>query len=238
MPARKFRRRNNKKKAYRRPARRVRRTGFGPYGGFKISRLYDLISIKRNASGTFIASNTNVITLGTPVAAVSGVSSNYYDLPFSMVFRLDQLVAFADIADIADKYKIIGCNVKFHAGNTSNVYGGAMPYVDYCVDQDDDVVPTNNSLRQKMGVRQKGYSQMGQLTLPRFKPLPAGIVVGNAGGSGYTVPPPTWIDMAYTSVPHYGLKGIFRNVISGGASTDNSNFTIDVKLTLLCKNLQ
>lgn len=210
-----------------------------PQGGFRISRLMDLISVKRNTSGTFVSSNTNVIKLGTPVAAISGVSGNYYDLPFAVALQLNQLVDYSDIQNICDRYKIVRCQITLHSGNTSNVYGGIMPYVDYVVDHDDDTTPSNNSMRQKMGTRTKGFNQQGKLTFPSFGPRCAGLILGNAGGTGFSVPSKSvWIDAAYDSVPHFGLKGIFRNLVSGGASTDNSNFTIDVKLTVLCKDLQ
>lgn len=196
----------------------------------------EIFSLKRNSTGTFISSNTNVLSLGTPVAAASGLST-YYDLPFVFIFRLDQVADYTDIFNICDRYKIVGASVKIHSGNTSNVYNGAMPYIDYAIDQDDDVAPTSSSIRQKMGVRQKGFNQQGTLTVST-RPLCSGLVLGNAGGSGYSVPKATWIDTAYSSVPHFGLKGIFRNVVSGAGTGETTPFTFDVKLTMLCADLQ
>ena len=209
-----------------------------PRGGFRIARLMDLISVKRNVSGSFTSSNTSVLNLGSAVTAVSG-HTGYYDVPFAFTFRLDQLVDYTDIQNICDKYKIVRAQIKFHSGNQSNVYGGAMPYIEYTIDHDDDTVPSIASLRQRMGVKQKGYNQMGQLTLPSFGPKPAGLILGNAGGTGFSVPPRSvWIDTAYSSVPHFGMKGVFRNIVAGSNSTDNSNFTVDVRLTLHCADLQ
>lgn len=237
--ARRYRRRRARRKLRRSRNEKVGMRMSLPRGGFRISRLCDLISVKRNTSGTFVASNTSVLSLGSPVASVAGVSGNYYDLPFAFTFRLNQVVDYSDIQNICDRYKMVRAQITFHSGNTSNVYGGIMPYIDYIYDTDDDTTPSNNSLRQKMGVRSKGYNQQGKLTLPSIPTRCAGLVLGNAGGTGFSVPSRSvWIDTAYDSVPHFGLKGIFRNLVSGGASTDNSNFSVDVKLTFICADLQ
>jgi len=43
--------------------------------------------------------------------------------------------------------------------------------------------------------------------------------------------------MAYPEVPHFGLKGVLRSVYLDG-SNNSSQMSVDVKLHVLCADLQ
>lgn len=158
-----------------------------------------------------------------------------YDVPFSMTFYLNQLDTSSDITNIADKYRIVSAMVKLCTQNIGST-GFAPPWVEYVVDRDDNTVPTISQLTQKMGVRTLGFNQRGQATM-YAKPVPAPEVY-NGVSSGYIVPRRSpYINCTYDGVPHYGIKGVFRNLLLNGAGSAG-NIRADVQLTVHAKDLQ
>jgi len=221
------------------PARkRMPRRKFNKYGGFSISRLYDSIGIKKGlVAGAITSSNSTVLQLGTPVAASNGIT-NFYDVPFVLTFQLDQLTNYSDITNIADKYKLSSAICTFHAGNNAAVVGSSMPWIEYVQDTDDAAMPSIANIREKMGVRNKGFNQQGILRLTQKRLRVAASVYSGGVTSAYIQPAKSvWVDMAYPSVPHYGIKGVIRSLYLDGSNNSNQ-MSLDVKLSLLCADLQ
>lgn len=181
------------------------------------------------------------LNLGTPVYVPGTV--NCYDIPFSMVFRLDQLMNASDITSIADQYKISSAIVKLHANFNLAGTGpqtGAIPWLEYIQDHDDGVTPTLAQLRERMGVKTKYFSatkpyiQMG--VRPRFADT---VFQNGSSATGYGVGSRReWLNTTYSGVEHYGLKGVLHNVLLPGGADVASCFNWDVSLKVLAKDFQ
>lgn len=218
--------------------KRVKKSPFGKSGGFKINRLFPAFGITKGAtSGLITSGNTNCLEFGTPVLSVNGITG-FYDVPFAFTFRLDQLQGYADLTSIADKFKIQRAYITIHGGNNAAAVGSNMPWIEYVEDVDDATVPSIASIREKMGVRNKGFNQQGKLTLPVNKLRVASSVYSGGITSAYMqTSKPVWVDMAYPAVPHYGLKGVLRAVYLDGSNNSNQ-MIVDVKLQVVCADLQ
>lgn len=234
MAVRRFRRRNNKKtKRTRKP--RAKRSATGQ---FKINRMMTAFGITKGITAGLITSgNTSVLNFGTPVLSVNGITS-FYDVPFSLQFSLDQLQGYTDITNISDRYKLLSASITIHGGNTAAAVGSNMPWIEYIVDHDDASVPTIASIREKMGVRNKGFNQQGILRLSVPSLRVAQSVYNTSLTSGYAVPgKATFINSLYPAVPHYGMKGVLRAVYLDGSNNSNQ-FIVDVRLSAVCADLQ
>jgi len=227
----------------RRPARRPRRvvrrrrTRASGSGGFILKRKCAVFGVNRSASaGGITSGNTSLLNFGTPVAATNSIN-NFYDVPFCIQFRLDQLQGYTDIPNIADKYKIMRCNVSWRCGNNAGIAGSNMPWMEFVNDFDDNTTPGISNIREKMGVRSKGFNQQGMLSMS-VSPRVADTVYGTASASAYSVPSKSlYINSSYTDTVHFGIKGVLRSVYLDG--TNNSTaFTVDVGYTVHCKDLQ
>lgn len=207
-------------------------------GQFKITRLMPAFGITKGATAGLITSgNTNVLSFGTPVLSVNGITA-FYDVPFTMVFRLDQLVAHADITSICDRFKLLRASVTIHGGNSAAAVGSNMPWIEYVTDGDDDTVPTISAFREKMGIRNKGFNQQGKLTFTVPTLRVASSVYSGGVTSAYINPAKSlWVDAAYPAVPHYGVKGVLRAVYLDGSNNSNQ-MIVDVKLSVHCADLQ
>lgn len=207
-------------------------------GGFKISRMMTAFGITKGVSaGNITSGNTNVLNFGTPVLSVNGITG-FYDVPFSMAFRIDQLAGYADITNICDKYKILSAHVVIHGGNSAAAVGSNMPWIEYVVDNDDDSVPSIQNIREKMGVRNKGFNQQGSLSLNVPKLRIADVIYSGGITAAYAHPSGNqWVDAAYPNVPHYGIKGVLRAVYLDGSNNSNQ-FIVDVRLTCHAADLQ
>lgn len=220
--------------------RRTRRSGIaGPRGGFILKRKCAAFGVNRGAlAGLITSGNTTLLTFGTPVASVNSIS-NFYDVPFCLQFQLNQLSGYSDIPNIADKYKIKYGSVTWHTGNNAGIAGSNMPWMEYVTDSDDNTPPSISIFREKMGIKSKGFNQMGKLTMS-CSPRVADTIYDSSQnyGEGYAVPArPMFINSSYTSVPHFGIKGVLRSVYLDG-SNNSTAFTVDFGMTVHCKDLQ
>lgn len=209
-----------------------------PLGGFLVKRRMALLAAKAGTefAGQITSTNTNVLNLGAPVASISA-GVGYYDVPFSLQFQLDQLAGYTDITNIADKYRIVNAVCKLIMNQNTYLSGAPLPFVEYVIDQDDSAVPSIASMREKMGVRTRTFAQTGATTLSvRPRPAPEAY---NGLSSAYLVPNRApFINAAYYSVPHYGIKGVFRNVYLPAIAAAGTTITVDVQLAVAARNLQ
>lgn len=202
---------------------------------FALTRSVAQIGIKGTGAGTVDSTNTNMLNLGTPVSCAHG-TSNCYDIPFSLYFRLDQLVSYTELTVLADYYKILKAVVTFATSNSFSP-GQVSTYIDYNIDKDDAAVPSISDEDQKSALRQKGFNQFGQATL-YCAPKPVVTVYPGSGTASYALMNKgAWIDCNNISVPHYGIKGIFRNVSLVSASSFQA-FSVRVRLTVAAKGIQ
>lgn len=189
------------------------------------------------------ATSTVLVTLGTAVA--HPVFGNNFTIPFSLQFCLDHLSQFADLTDIADRYKIMNVDIKFQY-NTDSVTGvptsgqlqpNMVPSVVWIQDYDDSNVLTAAQLNAKMGVRRKALNN-GSFHSIRVRPRIAANVFQGAL-TAYSVPgKPQWINSSFPTVPHYGIKGYIENMYLGGLTGGASCITADITYKVAIKDFQ
>lgn len=228
---------------YGRLVRRPRRKNLA--GSFAIARKTSLIQTYSNSAvaGTIVKVDPTgtCLDLGTPVA-ITG-TTNCYDIPFSMKFRLDQLMNSTDITNISDQYKIKSVKVNVHVNGVSNIYlnnaGSVQPWIEYVQDYDDAGVPTLAQIREKMGVKTKYFSGSKFGITMGVRPRVADVIFGSGITTAYAVNKKSqFIDCNYPNVEHYGLKGVLHNVQLSGTANVSSLFDWDVTQYVTASRLQ
>lgn len=240
-----FRRRGKFQKGYRRLRQRkaLARAG-GKHGGMFVVRKYKQI-ITQNLSGYAGAYEVgppgivqNCLYLGTITASPLGAFTNLYDVPFAMQFRLDDVVGLTDFTNLFDKYKITSAMVKIQTTlNVAQQNEVPIPFIDYVVDRDDVVPPTGTEMREKMGVKTKYFNASKPVITLGVKPTPVVEASASPFNGGIVPKGAPYINMANNDVPHFGIKGIIRNLYIP-PTQGSAGFTWDVSLGLALKDVQ
>lgn len=221
-------------------ARKSKRRAAGKrMGGFRIVRRIPMmaIMIQQATAGGFLATNTTVLKLGVPVAAQT-LAANYWDVPFSVELHLSDLDSFTDITSISDKYKINAATLTFITNPGSYFGGAALPYIQIVPDYDDSIPPTLSILNQKMGLKTRTFNNIG-MTSVRLTPKPSQTVGNGATNTSAIVPRSApFLDCGHPDVPHFGLKGVFRNLYAPGTVAAVQNIALDISLSVSAKDLQ
>lgn len=247
MPYRRYPRRARRlrRRPLRKPARRMRRKAYprNKSGFLSIIRKASQITTYSAAgiSGVMTKNDPTgtCLNLGTPVY-ITG-TDNCYDIPFSLSFRLSQLMNSGDITTLADQYKIASALVKVHANwNTGgSVQTSAIPWVEYTQDYDDATVPAISDLREKMGVKNKYFNASKPTILMGVRPRFADTIFNNGVTSAYGLGNKReWINSTYGGVEHYGIKGVLHNVQLPGSGSGGTLFNWDVSLKVYAKDFQ
>ena len=181
--------------------------------------------------------NANWLQLGTPVA-VNGLN---YDVPFSMQFTMSDIIAYTDVTNLCDQYRINNVQVSInYNSNSADVNGpSSMPGIYYITDDDDAGVTTVNAVRQRMGLKYKSWGSNRTHVSMGVRPKVAPLLYGPGGTTGYAIPlRATWINTLSDSVPHYGIRGYFTNVyLPSSTSKDQSVlFTFDITYSVSGKD--
>lgn len=235
-PRRKPRASRRKPRVVRR--RRIRRAP--AVDGFTLTRSVPVMALKCLISGAATSTNTDIFNVGAAISSPNALSSTY-DVPFSFQFKLNQLQNYSEISNICDKYKIIRAQVLI-SGYNANPMGNAanLPYIEYEVDHNDASVPSISEIDQINRLKTRGFNQRGQMTLT-CSTVPVDQVYNAASvTSAYATPNrPQFIDSLYTGVPHYGIRGVIRNLFLNGSTSNNSSpLSIRVRMTVVARNLQ
>lgn len=188
-----------------------------------------------------VVDTPGILSVGNPISTLLGT----YNIPFSMKFKLSNLLNYTDITGLADQYKIkyIVIKVYFNSNTNSVGSGNSMPQLSYVVDHDDATAPpTVDSLREKMGTKIKYFASNKNFVVMRLQPRVAqavfntGVVSPTAYGIGTK---PMWLNSAYPDAEHYAIKGVLQNVNlpsnSGGVQI---GFKYDVTFHLSAKDFQ
>lgn len=216
----------------------------GKHGGMFVVRKFQQI-VTQNLSG-YAGSyqvgppgiTQNCLYLGTIMPSPLGSTTNLYDVPFALQFRLDDVVGLTDFTNLFDKYKITSAKIKVQTTlNVASQNSVPIPFIDYVVDRDDVTPPSPQEMREKMGVKTKYFTANRPTITMGVKPTPLSEVYSSPynGGSIYRRAP--YINMANNDVPHYGIKGIIRNLYIP-AESGNAGLTWDVSLGLALKDVQ
>lgn len=225
--------------------RRYRKMTKRPAHGFlKLVRKLPIIT-SSNTLGVVGGITTNdptssCLTTGTPVAKVG--YNQIYDIPFVMSFQFDQMVNSGELIAIGDQYKIVSNLIKLECpATTSQMPGGnatPTPYLEYIQDYDDNVLPNVYTFREKMGIKTKFFSSTRPMIRFGVRPRAAQSFYRTAVSTGYAVPgKPQYFNMSYADIPHYGIKGILRNVWLP-AVANSSPFTFDISTKVYIKDIQ
>lgn len=179
------------------------------------------------------------LALGTPVAKTG--YTQIYDVPFSMKFSLDQVVNYVELTAIADMYKLKNVMVRLECPfNVAQAPGGTatpLPYIEYIQDHDDDGVPNVASFRERMGLTTKYFSSSKPKITMGVNPKTTTLLYQSGIANGYSVSKQVFINATSPAVPHYGIKGVLRNVWIP-AVANGSPFTFDISTKFVLKDIQ
>lgn len=137
-----------------------------------------------------------------------------------------------------DEYKILKISTTFYPGGswpdvatlqshtaTLKMTGGA--WIALRVDKDDVTLPEDIDQILRDGGRAMPLTKPFRVT---FRPVPL-TTLYRAPTSGYATGKPCWVDAAYPSVPHFGLKWVIRFPTDMGVG--ESFFPFTVKQTMV-----
>lgn len=223
--------------------------------GFKMSRMVKLqdkgyISLWRRLPEIYLT-NTSIngavqltdptgscLQLGTPTLTQMGT----YDVPFSMVFKISQLINYTDLLNLADAYKIKCVEIKiYYNSNTNSVNSSAsLPQLTYIQDHDDATVPaTVTALREKSGLKYKFFNSKNFVKI-RVYPRISNVVFNTGITNAYS--PATksqWVDSAYINTEHYGIKGVINNFsLPANTGGIQVGFKYDINVLVAGKDFQ
>lgn len=178
------------------------------------------------------------LTLGTVTASPAG--GNIYDVPFALQFRMGDVANSTELQNVFDKYKITSALIKVQTTlNTAQQNTVPVPFIDYVVDKDDWTPTTVADFREKMGTKTKYFGSNRPSISMAVRPVPAAEVYNSLTFTAYAVPGRApYLNMAYPDVPHYGIKGVIRNIYLPGAVSGEATLTWDVSLGLSLKDVQ
>lgn len=226
-----------------RQAAKIRARARSGKGYVKVIRKLPEIAVTNTGVGTVAvtdptASCVQITNLGLSL----GASANLYDVAFSMKFRLDQVINSTDITGFADKYKIKGAYVRVYYNNSNSSTGslGGMPFLQYITDHDDATVPSSaNSLREKMGVKLKTFSNASSYIGIKCNPKPTREVFATGILTGYEQPTKSlWLDCNNPNVEHYGIKGVISQLYLTAPASAQQMLKFDVALVVEAKDFQ
>lgn len=178
--------------------------------------------------------------VGTPVAVVSGAAT--YAVPFTMNFRLTDVLNYQEFTTLADRYRInnVKVNIRFNSNAAEASTQSSLPVLFWTNDYDDQSMSTVNAIRERMGVRHKAFTATRNEMTLNCRPRLANFVYGEVGvGSGYVVPSKQqFINCDYPGNPHYGIRGYIDNVyLPAKSGTNFTLFTIDITYDLTLKDI-
>lgn len=174
--------------------------------------------------------------LGTATLGMNGT----YDVPFSMQFRLDDLINSSDITTLADKYRIKAVYVRIIPNFTQNPLNGQFSYpsLQYIRDDDDNTPPTLQQLREKMGVKIKTFKPGQYVGIKIAYPKIQTPALNGSGTTSNAVMTNRWLDCQNATIPHYGIKGVISNMDLVSTATAKISFKFDVAYVVEAKDFQ
>lgn len=226
---------------YKRRAGRMARAGGRTGGMFIVRKLPQFVTQNilgfAGSYGVPAGQLSTCLQLGAVTASPAG--GNIYDVPFALQFRMGDLVNSTELQNVFDKYKITSAKIKVQTTlNIAQQNTVPLPFIDYVSDKDDWTPLSVSDFREKMGVKTKYFSGNRPAITMGVKPVPAAEVYNSITFTGYAVPGRApFINMAYPDVPHYGIKGVIRNLYLP-ANVGEASLTWDVSLGLALKDVQ
>lgn len=231
---------------------------YGAFGGMVVTRNIPACYVAPStALGSYSSCCGNSSTsignggwsLGAATAA-GGLIAGIYDVPFSTFVQLNQVINYTDFSALFDVYQIRAVTyyitVSQSAVSTLGVGSAGtadtmltQPSIVYYPDYDDANLPTVESCRERMGVKSKQLT-LGKTTRITVRRPRADLVVlggGSTVGAG-VAKGNQWVDTAVATVPHFGLKGFFKNMDLRPRTDVAYQITIEAKVTLGFKHVR
>lgn len=187
------------------------------------------------STGTVVPYTSDIVQLGTPGVGISGA----YDVPFSVKFRLSDVVNSTELVSIADKYHIKGAYVRLIPSFTEHLVSSVYTrtYVEYYTDHDDASPPSLTQLRERMGMKCKTFVN-GRYVGIKVKPAVNSVVYKNSASTGVSPKWGQWIDAADNAVEHYGIKGVLRGYNLVNPASLKESIMFDIALLVELKDFQ
>lgn len=228
----------------RRPAYRrrkyVSRRKNSKMGYFKLTRRTAENTIT-NTSTLGISNLTGtILAMGSPTTSTTALPG-YYDIGLSSAFRLTDILNSSDLTNLFDKYKFrwIKLNIYCTSSTAAVTSLAQLPSIIYSIDEDDQSIPTVLALREKMGSRQKMFYPGKPVSIfirnPKFQRQ---LDTDSLISSGNEVARASWINSAYSSVPHFGLKMALLDVNLNPTSSSYTKFKFDITYCIDFKDAQ
>lgn len=189
-----------------------------------------------SVNGVSAGSPTSGLALGN-VSGGSVIGTNQFGGAFN--FQLANIAVASELTNLFDNYRIKAVKLRFDysmnsapTGDGTSTLNLSLPLMHYCVDNDDDSVPTTVT-----EVLQNGYSKSVKLDRSftvTVKPRAEGIVKAAAGiQNGGMAPANQWLDTAVSTVKHFGFKFWMVDVTQGGNLGGQSTWALTVTPTYI-----
>lgn len=174
----------------------------------------------------------------------STVILNASAIGFAKAFSLSDLSSYTEFTNLYDQYRICMVVAYIHLQsnpdaqaqlNNSAVLTSAnfFPKVWYCADRDDANTPTLQEMKEHRGVKCR-VLRPNSFVKVTLKPTVLNQTYGTALTTGYEPKYNQFVDMANTSIQHYGLKCLFD--CEGVAPNTEFRVVIDYKYYIQCKD--
>ena len=167
----------------------------------------------RMARRTTPSLNRSVVSYGREISGnnltiLSGTNSVFATYTFTLAQSLPN---YAELTNVFDQYRIVYVIAKFRliappeATNTP-LLQQFFPDIACAVDHDDSAAATSMNALYEYGKCKTGILKPGVWFTYKCRPTALSSIYRGVTSAYSVTPGKTWIDAAYTDVPHYGLK--------------------------------
>ena len=181
------------------------------------------------------------LSSGFALGSISGGSIlNTNQFGGAMNFQLSQIANSSELVNLFDNYRIKQVKLRFDFsmnsapnGDSSGSLNLSLPLMHYCVDNDDDTVPTTVTQ-----VLENGYSRSAKLERTFYATIKPRIeAVGRIASGGLQATglaaANQWLDTNAGTVKHFGFKMWLTDVLQGGVVGGQSTWALTVTPTYI-----
>lgn len=232
---------------------RSKKMPYGAGGGMVVTRnagtpLYISPSATNNACASVASSFvTTLPALNTGIAS-GGLITGLTDLCFSMYFRAQDVTNWSDFVALFDQYRIKKVQLVFRMTGAATSAAPAAtniltnPTVCWIEDYDDGNIPSGpDALRERMGLKMKQLLP-GRGVVVNVRPkclasfYPGGVSTSSAAAGVPGKAP--WLDIVQGTIPHFGIKGFFKELDLRGVTAPGYQISVEAKYTLEFRNVK
>jgi len=179
----------------------------------------------------------NILTTTRMYEGTSVTASNAGALAQAYSFNLNSLPNVTELSNLFDQYRINAISFTMIPNVTGNDMNPVstyyeMPNVHSVIDFDDDAAPA--AVTELMQYPSYRRTRGTQIHTRYFKPCIAQTIYKTGATTGTSQRRAWWLDLADTTVPHFGLK-IYIDVTNAAT---NIKYRIYVKYYLQCKGVR